>query len=86
MWVVRATSRGIYVLTTAPLEYKHQNNEKKWNYKFPFLSSVAPIACPVVGHNLNGRQVQAPCYLYTILKVKIVEVARYLTFKIVSQS
>ena len=50
-------------------------------YKFNRRSNTT-----VVGYNLKGRRVQAPGYLYTTLKVKIVEVASYLTFKIVSQS
>jgi hypothetical protein len=43
-------------------------------YKFTRRSNTT-----VVGYSLKGKRVQAPGYLYTILKVKILEVASYLT-------
>ena len=36
MWVVRATSRGIYVPTTAPLEYTNTKTTKKDTLNLPY--------------------------------------------------
>ena len=38
MWVVRATSRGIYVLTTAPLEYTNTKTTQILTHYLKHLS------------------------------------------------
>ena len=40
MQVILATSRGIFILTTTPLEYTNTKTTKKMHLKFPDSSSV----------------------------------------------
>jgi hypothetical protein len=44
MRVVRATSRGIFILTKTPLEYTNTKTMKKRDFKFTDSSSVGAIS------------------------------------------
>ena len=53
MWVVRATSRGIYVLTTAPLEYTNTKMTQNPGIPGKHHSRLAAMPSPSVAPKLH---------------------------------
>ena len=59
MWVVRATSRGICILTTAPLEYTNTKTTKVRYFKFAVSSSGGSSRFDEVRKRLSHKTPEA---------------------------